>query len=108
MMTAHHLVRATADAALDVGYERVVGRPTAEDIAGTVLLELASRCRNCGHPISPHAASSTGWAHGRTAGDWQGIRCPRRVTGAAPMVEGGLLAEFSDSYAVPAGAEVQE
>ena len=97
-MADHHLVRAVATTILGIGFEWVVGRPTAEDIAEAVLLELRSTCRNCGHPIIPLAASSTNWTHGRGAAHWQGIRCPRRLTGATPMVGGDLLAEFSDSY----------
>lgn len=39
-MADHHLVRAVATTILGIGFDWVVGRPTAEDIAEAVLLEL--------------------------------------------------------------------
>lgn len=39
------------------------------------------RCANCGRPIRPKGTSKTGWTHD---GDWQGVRCPREITGAIP------------------------
>lgn len=104
-MTDHHLLRAVADAALGVGFDQVIGGPTAEDVAEAVLIELQRRCRNCGHPVVPSAASSTNWTHGRVDSDWQGVRCPRRVTGATPMVAADLLAEFTDAHSVTAGGD---
>lgn len=49
------------------------------------------KCRNCGEPIERWSdssfRSSTGWSHRNPAtehGDWEGIRCPGRLTGAGP------------------------
>lgn len=51
-------------------------------------------CQNCGNPIRfdnrlPPNQSPTGWIHGRwrEAPDWQGKRCPGRLTGAEPRTE---------------------
>jgi len=43
----------------------------------------ANGCMNCGRPIR-RGATSTGYTHGRTGGDWQGVRCPGKITGALP------------------------
>jgi hypothetical protein len=42
-------------------------------------------CTNCGDPIKPDTRSTatTGWTH---AGEWQGIRCQTRLTGATKAV----------------------
>ena len=43
-------------------------------------------CRNCGNTITRHGSSAkrspTGWSHW---GEWEGIRCPGRLTGAEPV-----------------------
>ena len=41
-------------------------------------------CVHCGNPILRDSGSPTGWMHGGTTRDWQGKRCPGRLTGAEP------------------------
>lgn len=40
-------------------------------------------CQNCGLPVGrdEKANAPTGWTH---MGQWQGLRCPGRITGAIP------------------------
>jgi hypothetical protein len=52
-----------------------------------VPVEPHPMCKNCGRPIhrSTREACKAGWDHGRYWGDpdnWQGVRCPGRLTGA--------------------------
>jgi hypothetical protein len=71
------------DDAREIAREHDLWHAAADEaIAGDTL------CHNCGHPIRRKDGSSTGWTHGgahRRRG-WQGVRCPRKLTGAVPHV----------------------
>jgi hypothetical protein len=47
------------------------------------LAVAAHGCMNCGQPIR-RAMTKTGYTHGRAGLDWQGSRCPGKLTGALP------------------------
>jgi hypothetical protein len=58
--------------------------------------EWMPACRNCGLPIreSQQPQARFGWTH---TGDWQGVRCPGRVTGAVPDVRAAYRAGREDA-----------
>ncbi|HEV2375186.1 MAG TPA: hypothetical protein VGS19_23880 [Streptosporangiaceae bacterium] len=60
----------------------------AIDLALLMNDPLPKACRNCGRSIVPAGGSPTGWTHdpGSPIKGWQGIRCPSRLCGAAPIV----------------------
>ena len=45
-----------------------------------VIASPPPRCDNCGNPIKQDPRG--GWTHGAGSDDWQGKRCPGRLTGA--------------------------
>jgi hypothetical protein len=57
--------------------------------------EWMPACRNCGLPIreSQQPQARFGWTH---TGDWEGVRCPGRVTGAVPDVRAAYRAGRED------------
>jgi hypothetical protein len=58
--------------------------------------EWMPACRNCGLPIreSQQPQAKFGWTH---TGDWEGVRCPGRVTGAVPDVRAAYRAGREDA-----------
>lgn len=55
-------------------------------------------CQNCGLPIreSQQPQARFGWTH---TGDWEGVRCPGRVTGAVPDVRAAYRAGYAEAVA---------
>lgn len=60
-----------------------------QGLTGPIEVEALRLCRNCDNVIVPSSATSTGWTHGNVegsarGGQWVGVRCPGRLTGAQP------------------------
>jgi hypothetical protein len=67
------------------GVGRVVAVSQPESGERVVIMRS---CRHCQGPIRRQPRTSTGWTHGSIPEQpgvvWQGVRCPRRLTGAQP------------------------